>query len=904
MRIISKVLVAIISLGIAGTLFAIGSVYLISLDLPNVDTLKDYRPPLSSKVLAKNGEVLLEVGVENREVVALKDIPDVLVKAFVAAEDENFYSHRGIDPQSMLRALIADIKAGGFVQGGSTITQQVAKLLLLNREKSFTRKIKDAILAVEIEKKFSKEQILYFYLNHIYLGSGFYGVKAAARGYYNKDLKDITIAEAALIAGLNVAPTKYSPYRNPRFAKVRQLYVIGRMYETGVITEAQFNEAKTQKLTIQINRDQDFKGGHFTDWVRQRVITLVGEEQFLSGGFTVKTTMDFELQKLAEEKVKRGVKEIDKRQGYKGPIKNLNTDALIEAFSGESRSQIFLDNSTFFHLGENGEIEYEFNFDKKEAEELFARNAERIPGLKGQVVYRGIDLKDKILNLIHPGQETTGTVYGVNDQLKVAFVSIGGSMGVIPMSDMMWAKKRNLSADAILGSPPTQPGQILKQGDVVRVTIVSEKAQFLKDLVAKDIKKGAILPELKKVLEEEKFLHLALDQIPEVEGALVSLELNNNEILALVGGKDFKNSQFNRVLQSNRQPGSAFKPFIFALSLEEGYTAASLLNDTPESLGGVDQGLDWKPRNYDGEFKGPITLRQALQESRNVPTVKLAADLGVDKVIRFIKRMGLNPKMSQDLSVSLGSVGVKLIDLTASYSVFIHQGRRIKPKSILEITDGNGKKVDFKSIETAAGQMMDPTWPTYAPAQDLVTVQEKTDNVFLSTLKDDQVFDPRLAYIMTSILRGVVEEGTGAEIGGLSPFIAGKTGTTNAYNDALFIGFSSKILTGVWTGFDDNQTMGYGETGAKAAMPIWAGFMDIGLKKYGEDPFLVPDGLVQVKIDKKNGRMAGPNSPIVFSEYFVKGTEPGVNETERIQLPTSGNQGAASYEDEDYLNQQ
>lgn len=904
MRIISKILVAVFSLGIAGALFAIGSIYLISLDLPNVDSLKDYSPPLSSKILAKNGEVLLEVGVENREVVPLKEIPDTLVKAFVAAEDENFYSHNGIDPQGMLRALIADIKAGGFVQGGSTITQQVAKLLLLSREKSFTRKIKDAILALEIERKFTKEQILYFYLNHIYLGSGFYGVKAAAKGYYKKDLKDLTVAEAALIAGLNVAPTKYSPYRNPRFAKVRQLYVLGRMQETKMITDNQFAEAKSQKLTIQINRDQDFKGGHFTDWVRQRVIALVGEEQFLSGGFTVKTTMDFELQKLAEEKLKSGVKDIDKRQGYKGPIKNLNTDELIEKFSNDSRNEIFLNNSTFFSLKEDGEIEYEFHFDKKESEQLFAKNASRVSGLKGAIIYKGIEYNDKILNLVHSGQEVTGVVYGVNDQFKIAFVSIGGSMGVIPMNGMLWAKKRNLSADAILGSMPVHPSQVLKQGDVVKVTIVSDKAIALKDLVSKENKKGTISAELKKVFENEKFLHLALDQVPEVEGALVSLELKNNEILALVGGKDFKNSQFNRALQSSRQPGSAFKPFIFALALEEGYTAASLLNDTPESLGGVEQGLDWKPRNYDGEFKGPITLRQALQESRNVPTVKLAADLGVDKVVRFIKRMGLNPKMSHDLSVSLGSVGVKLLDLTASYSVFVHQGKRIKPKSILEITDGSGNKIDFKSTETAAAQMMDPAWPAYSPVQDLISEQEKTENFFLGNLKDDQVFDPRLAYIMTSVLRGVIEEGTGAEIGGLSPYIAGKTGTTNAYNDALFIGFSSQIITGVWTGFDGNQTLGYGETGAKAAMPIWAGFMDIGLKKYGEEPFIVPDGLVQVKIDKKTGRMAGANSSSVFSEYFVKGTEPGVQETERIQLPTSGNQGAASYEDEDYINQQ
>ena len=425
------------------------------------------------------------------------------------------------------------------------------------------------------------------------------------------------------------------------------------------------------------------------------------------------------------------------------------------------------------------------------------------------------------------------------------------------------------------------------------------------DKVPKEAKKAISDKMLLKYLASEKFPIVSLDQTAEVEGALVSIDLQNNEILAMVGGKDFRLSQFNRVLQSNRQPGSAFKPFIFALALEQGYTAASILNDTPESLSGVEQGLDWKPRNYDGNFKGPITFRQALQESRNVPTVKLAADIGLDKVFKFIKRMGLNPQMGQDLSVSLGSVGIKLLDLTQAYSVFINQGKRTAAKSILSIKDNQGRDVDFSSTETLPVQMLDPAWPLPQPAETLLTDEERASNPLLQNLQGDQVYDPRLAYIMTSILRGVVEEGgTGAAIGGLSPYIAGKTGTTNGFNDALFIGYSNKVLTGVWTGFDDNQTLGFAETGARAAMPIWAAFMDRGLKKFGADEFIVPDGIVEAKIDPVNGRLANAKSTQTYVEHFVRGTQPGAVDNEKIKMPNSGNEGAASFEDEDYIIQQ
>ena len=884
---ISKILFALLAIGFFGLLGVMGTVLYISYDLPQINSLADYSPPIPSRVYSKDGELLMELSKEQRELAQIEEIPQKVIDAFLAAEDDNFYHHNGIDYIGIARAMVKNIMAGRVVQGASTITQQVAKSLLLTSERTYTRKIKDLILATKIEEKLSKGEILFLYLNQVYLGGGYYGVKSAFRGYFDKELLEATTAEVALVAGLLVAPGKYSPYRNPEAAKSRQKYVLGRLLATGKISQSEYDEAIKEEIKIQIREPVPLKAGYFTDWVRQRLVAHFGKEDFITNGYEVITTLDWELQKKAEEEILKGVKAIDKRQGYKGPLAHLESEEEKIEFIKNQRKEIYEEASNYLIFKADGTTEKEFAANENEYEELLQKETDYLNQLnvsRKLFLVPGINKEDRILEFADLSRPVKAVVEMVSNSQRMIYANYAGIKLIIPYENFKWAHERRIDEDRYYWGYVTRPETILKPNDVILVDITpGERAAY--KYIHKNFKDR--YKSNKKLIDEiqkQRYYLALLDQEPDAQGALLSVSPQSGEILAMVGGSDFSKSQFNRAVQSNRQPGSAFKPLIYAAGLENNYTPASLLLDSPQALGGVDNTLSWKPRNYDGKFKGSMTFRRALETSRNIPTIKLTQDVGVKRITNFIDRLNIDVELPQDLSLSLGSFGVNLLNLVKMYSIFPNGGKALKLSSIVSIKDRYGKvhHIDKESqdpgVEVSKDDVnvdkIDEDKKVSEADKDLEKTKEIEQNPFLINLSEKQVYDPRLAYLMSNLLKGVVQRGTGRKASNISNYIGGKTGTTNNYVDAWFIGFSPKVVTGVWTGFDNNKTLGFGETGSKSALPIWKEVMKTALQKFGDYDFPIPSGIVNVAIDVKTGALyqEGPNR---FIEAFVDGTEPG-----------------------------
>jgi penicillin-binding protein 1A len=914
-----KGLLVLISLGFLSGLFVLGVIIYISFDLPQINSLADYNPPIPSKIYSKDGELLLEIYKEKRDIAEMDEIPQLVIDSFLAAEDDNFYNHSGVDYIGIMRAMLKNIKAGRIVQGASTITQQVAKSLLLTSERTFTRKIKDLLLAKRIEDKFTKAEILFLYLNQVYLGGGYYGIKSAFKGYFDKELSEATIAEAALVAGLLVAPGRYSPYVNPQYAKTRQKYVLGRLLKTGKISEVDYETAMNENIRMKIKEPNLMKAGYFTDWIRQRLVSHFGKKDFLTNGYTVTTTIDWALQKKAEEEVKKGVEEIDKRQGFKGPVEVWESEELQLEKLLAKRKSIYEEASNYFTFYSDGSVKNEFEFTEGELEKILeAQKAEIETVSKRYKVYfePGNLEEDNALKLLNLEKDHLALVTKVSNSQKLIYVNIGGIKAVIPYSGFQWAHKREIKEERNYWSYQKYPEQILKPNDVVWVRVRSHDQTTIDKVCDDDFLKRYKTKKDKEIFSSQKFLIADLTQDPEAQGALISISPQSGEIIAMVGGSDFEKSQFNRAVQSNRQPGSAFKPIIYASGLENGFTPASILLDSPQALGGVDDSLSWKPRNYDGKFKGEMTFRRALETSRNIPTIRLSQQVGVDKIKDLVNRVKVDAELPNDLSVSLGSFGINLLDLVKLYAIFPNGGRKVKIKSIISIKgrDGElhyledkdqdpGTKDDEALEEKVAELKAEPSEEDKGKTSEEEEkpeeeIPEEKINPFLVNLNEDQVYDSRLAYIMTNLLKGVIQNGTGRGASNISSFIGGKTGTTNNYVDAWFLGFSSKLVTGVWTGFDNNDTLGWGETGAKSALPIWKAFMNLGIQRYGEHDFTAPSGIVNVSINPVTGKLSKSGGQTSFMEAFVEGTEPG-NEEEEI-IETEENDDSINYVDEDY----
>ena len=748
-------LIVLIILSISIT---IGGIYFyLSRDLPKISSLSDYRPSLITTVYSDDNRKIAEFYKERRIILPISEMSEMLINAFIAAEDARFFKHKGIDLSSIIRAYLKNIEAGTIVQGGSTITQQVTKSLLLTPERNYTRKVKEAILAYRIDKKFTKEEILFLYLNQIYLGHGAYGVEAAAGNYFGKSAKDLNLAECAILAGLPQAPSRYSPFKSPEKAKQRQIYVLNRMIAEGYITNIQATEAINTELDIKPRRNWYIeKVPFYTEHIRRYIEKKYGPDALYNDGLKIYTAVNIEMQKAARREIEKGLKALDKRQGYRGPVQFLTTEE-IEAFS------------------------------KKLMEEL-----EKNPAEEGKIV--------------------NGVVIEVNDTNDTVTVRIGNIQGIINIAGMRWARKPDTEVPCYKVRVE-HPGEVLDIGDVILV-------KFKNKIIDSDI------------------WELELEQEPEAQAAMLSIEAETGHVKVLLGGRDFRKSQFNRAIQSKRQPGSAFKPIIYAAAIDKGYTPASVIIDSSIVFQDTERDFTWKPRNYEEKFYGPTLLRDAIAKSRNVVTIKILKDLGIDYVIDYARKLGITSNLSRDLSIALGSSGMSLLEIVRAYSVFSNLGCLVEPVFITKIIDRDGNV-----LEETAG-------------------------------KRKKVIDQSTAYIITSLLEGVVKYGTGRRVRELNRPVAGKTGTTNNLHDAWFVGYTPRYITGTWVGFDEETSLGEGETGAKAASPIWLGFMKYVLDDQPVRVFHIPEGVVFSKIDAETGLLPIPESTKRVFECFKEGTVP------------------------------
>lgn len=751
--------------GITAATAVVAGYYYISADLPKINSLMDYRPPIISKVFADDQRVIAEFFKERRIVVPLAEVPPLLVQAFIAAEDSRFYQHQGFDPFSILRAFLKNLEAGTIKQGGSTITQQVTRSFLLSPERSYVRKIKELILSYRIEKAFTKKEILFLYLNQIYLGHGAYGVEAAAQNYFGKSVKELSLAECAMLAGLPQAPSRYSPFRHPDQARQRQLYVLNRMVEEGFIAAEQAAEAREVLLDIKPRRNIYIEEvPYYTEHVRRSIEARYGTEALYTQGLQIRTAVNIGFQKTAEAEVLKGLIDLDKRQGYRGPLKSLAPEE-VEAFCRELQAEL-----------------------------------DRKPLEAGMVV--------------------RGVVVQVNDTARSVTVRLGDQQGHIGLAEMNWARKPNPDV-AYAAARIKRPGEALKVGDVILVKIKENRKQ------------------------DTEPWRLALEQDPAAQGALLCIEAETGLVKAMVGGRDFVETQFNRALQSRRQPGSAFKPIIYAAALDRTfsdankfYTPASMIIDSAVVFEDKARDQSWKPKNYRETFYGPTLMREALAQSRNVVTVKLLQDIGVDYTIDYARRLGITSDLTRTLSLALGASGVSLFELTRAYSVFANQGELVEPVFVLSVTDRDGRVLEEAQADRR------------------------------------RVIEAGTAYLMTSMLESVVQHGTGQKAKALNRPAAGKTGTTNDTYDAWFIGYTREYIAGVWVGFDDEQPLGKTETGAAAALPIWLGFMQRVLANEPIKVFEAPEGIVFAKIDAQTGLLPVPESHKTIFECFKEGTVP------------------------------
>lgn len=817
MRILKFIFIlAIVGVSLA-TAGAAASVWFFSRELPKMIAIADYKPPVVTQVFAAgdNPPVLIGefYGEERRYLTPYEKIPQSVVHAFISAEDDQFFEHSGISISSIIRASIANFRAGHVVQGGSTITQQVAKSLLLTPERSFIRKIKEVILSSRMEQNLTKQQILYLYLNQIYLGHGAYGIQAASRAYFRKEIGEISVAEAALLAGLPQAPSKYSPILNPQKAKDRQRYVLKRMTQNGYISKDEY--AKALEEPVKIFHDEDLNkkyAPYLVEHIRRYLIEKYGEDAVYKGGMTVMLPTSVQLLKAARRSITRGLDEVDKRVGFRGPIQHLNTDQEIDQFLVNAQNKLIVEKIGYELLMPNGKLDL--------AETLRKSNFQNE------------------MDLLEVDHKYQAVVTSVDDAKKIASVKIGSIATDIPMEKMQWAHlapdEKNPTAPRV---DPKIPSKVVKKGDVVWVSLAESSGGGSKTVI--------------------------LDQQSQVQGALFSLDVKTGSVLAMEGGYSFSESQFNRAIQAARQPGSSFKPIIYSAALEKGYTPATIIVDSPVVYNDGDLGK-WKPSNFEEKFYGDTTFRQALIKSRNVPTIKIVQALQIPFVMEYAKRLGLNGQFNADLSISLGSGSVDLVNLTKVYALFPRLGRAVNPIFFSLLKDRDGKVLEENKNGSLPTQLQAPTpMSTQSP---LPTYPLSND--------PDQVLDPRVSYVMTHLMKEVVAYGTGHAAQGLGRAAAGKTGTTNDYLDAWFMGFTPHVVTGVWVGFDNHRSIGHGETGAKAALPIWLEYMREAVKNYPNEDFRVPPGVVFANINPVTGKLAPANSSSAIQEVFVEGTQP------------------------------
>ena len=746
-------------------------------DLPDHNQLAAYEPPVMTRVYAGDGRLLAEHAREKRLFVPLAAMPRRLIRAFLAAEDKAFYEHFGVDPLSVANAVVTNVinMAGNGDRrpvGASTVTQQVAKNFLLSGELSFSRKIKEAILAMRIEDVFTKDQILELYLNEIYFGGGSYGVAAAALNYFDRSLNDLTLAETAYLAALPKAPNNYHPVRNRKAAVARRNWVLGQMVANGAVGAADAEAAMQAPLRTRARATETYvEAPHFAEEVRRWLQRRYGDDTLYEGGLSVRTTVDPALQAMADRALRRGLVAYDARRGWRGPLARIDP-------AGDWQKAL------------------------AEAE---------LPPLPA------------------PWRHAAVLAAGPASA-DIGFAD--GARGTIALDDLRWARKAHDKGR--LGPEIAAADQVLGAGDVVAVEPAVEPA------VGGD---GAY----------------ALRQIPRASGALVALDPHTGRVLALVGGFDFATSEFDRATQARRQPGSAFKPFVYLAALDNGYTPASIVLDAPVV---IDQGAHlgkWKPENYTQRFYGPSTLRVGLEQSRNLMTLRVAQALGMKTVADYAARFGLHPDLPDMPSAALGALETTPLDLAVAYAMLVNGGRRIEPAFVERIQDRNGRTV-YRRDARDCERCRQREWRHQLPP----------------VLRDTRpvIADPRTTYQVVSMLEGAVQRGTGRALRELGAPIGGKTGTTNEFRDAWFVGFTPDLVAAAYVGYDQPQSLGRKESGGRVAAPIVRDFFADALRDRPAVPFRVPPGIRFVRIEHESGTLAGPDSDNIIVEAFLPGTEP------------------------------
>ena len=765
----TAVIVVCLVLAIAAMLAGVLLLYSVVKDLPAIDMLKDYRPSIITTVYSKDQDVIDEFYLEDRKIIHINELPRHVILAFVAAEDARFFEHEGLDFKGIARAFIKNMLAGHIIQGGSTITQQVAKSLFLTPEKSYARKLKEAILAYRIDRYLKKYETLNLYLNQIYLGHGTYGVETAARKYFGKSASELTLPEAALLAGLPKAPSRYSPFQNPKYARTRQLYVLKQMRENGFISEEEEAEAIEAPVELKEQKDEGKIAPYFTENIRRYIQAQYTSEVLYREGLTVFSTLDVRMQQAAAGALDRGLRELDRRAGYRGPLAHIasgEADAFLASLAKET-----------------GDAPLERN------------------------------------------RLVKALVTGVNAAGKTVTVKMGHHRGVMALADMAWARPAGTALDsetAVVGNPAS----VFRKGDVILVRILETPGARTLSSPEGGVTAG------------ENIYRVALEQEPEVQGALLCMETATGRILAMVGGRDFRASEFNRATQARRQPGSAFKPFIYTAAFERGMTPSTVVIDSPVIYEDSLRDSTWKPQNFDEKFYGPTILETALVKSRNVVTIKVLKDIGVGYAAECAARMGITSPLSRDLSMALGTSAVTLLEMVRGYGVLAGNGIRVEPFSIEKILDRTG-----------------------------IVLEERAPEV-------EQVIDARVAYVTSHILQEVVLRGTGWRLKELGRPVAGKTGTTNELRDAWFVGYTPSIVAGVWVGYDDQREMMRFETGSRAASPIILYFFQEALDGTPVEYFAPPAGVVFVKIDPDTGLLAQPEAENAVMGCYIQGTEP------------------------------
>jgi penicillin-binding protein 1A len=822
----SRILLALVGLVVLAVAGAIGTAIALYLaivaDLPDLHGLEDYRPPLASTVYDKDGHPIGEFYEERRRLVRLDEIPEHVILAFVAGEDDNFFEHSGIDWQSIIRAAWADIQAREIVQGGSTITQQTVKSLLLTPEKRFDRKLKEMILARRLEQEFTKDEILALYLNQIYFGGGAWGIGEAARTYFGKTVGELSISEGAMLAGLPKAPSKFSPLGNYEAAENRRQYVLGRMYALGHIDKAAYERelATPPPITGPRERADFVTATWFTEEVRRHLFERLGGDFVLKEGLRIETTLDLHLQKTAETVLRHGVETLDQRQGWRGAVRKVAKDEIpaeIERLAAENR----LDAAT--------------------------------------TDLRSLDMRKPWI----------GVVTSVDDKNAVARVSFTPALSAdVHLADVAWARPRNFDRESV---PRTSISQVFAIGDVVRLRVFEPEPEAKTENAAEpDSESDAEATEAAAVVPAPPIARarrVTLFQSPEVEGAFYAQDVATGAVLALVGGYDYGRSQFDRAVQARRQPGSAFKPFVYATALTRGLTALTTVYDQPVSYTDPTSGEVWAPQNYDHKTRGAIPMREALARSLNMATVNLMFRIGIRPIVNLAHAVGIQSHIVAYPSMALGTSPVTLVEITNAYSTFATGGHREEPVFIRRVVDRDGKTV-LENI--ALDRPRDDKPPTWESAKQ--PVQLTADGV---PLPPDQVLTPSEAFLITDLLRAPIEHpgGTAAKARKLARPLAGKTGTTDDHGDCWFIGFSTDIAAGAWVGFDEKKPLGKGETGGRAALPMWIEFMGEAHADKPVRDFPIPEGVSYARVDP-SGRLAGEESKDSYMQAFPAGAEP------------------------------